>query len=185
MSFDELKRRQSAAWGAAPFERVAEEIADVHDNLVARLAPKPGERFLDVACGTGGVAERAAALGADVTGVDFAAELVDTARRRAEERGLAVHYDVGDAEALPYDDASFDVVASCFGVMFAPNQDRAAAELARVCKPGGRIGLACWTAGGQDRRVLQADGLVPAASAARRPQPDELGHRGGRRRPAR
>ncbi len=149
MSFDELKRRQSAAWGAAPFERVAAEIADVHVDLVARLEPKRSERFLDVACGTGGVAERAAAAGAEVTGADFAPELVETARRRAEERGLTINYDVGDAEALPYDDASFDIVASSFGVMFAPNQERAAAELARVCKPGGRIGLACWTPEGK------------------------------------
>jgi SAM-dependent methyltransferase len=149
MSFDELKQRQSAAWGAAPFENVAAEIADVHDDLIDRLAPTPGEKFLDVACGTGGVAERAAARGAEVTGTDFASQLVETARRRAEERGLAIHYDVGDAEALPYEDASFDVVASCFGVMFAPNQERAAAELARVCKPGGRIGLACWSPEGK------------------------------------
>lgn len=148
MGFEELKERQSAVWGAAPFERVAAEIADVHDDLVERLEPLAGREFLDVACGTGGVAERAAARGAHVTGADFAPSLVETARARAEERGLEIRYEVADAERLPYEDASFDVVASCFGVIFAPDQRTAAAELKRVCRPGGRLGLACWTPDG-------------------------------------
>jgi SAM-dependent methyltransferase len=135
-------------WGSAPFERIAELAADIHDDLVARLAPRPGETFLDVACGTGGISERAARAGAVVTGVDFAPVLVETARRRAGEFGLAIRYDVGDAERLPYEDGSFDVVASSFGVMFAPDQRAAAGELARVCRRGGRLGLACWTADG-------------------------------------
>jgi SAM-dependent methyltransferase len=155
MELDEERKPQSKVWGAAPFERIAAEITDVHADLVDRLAPTPGERLLDVACGTGGVAELAAARGADVTGSDFAPELVEIARRRATERGLAIRYDVGDAEALPYEDASFDVVASCFGVMFAPDQERAAAELARVCRPGGRLGLACWSPDGRIAEFLQ------------------------------
>ncbi|HZT92497.1 MAG TPA: class I SAM-dependent methyltransferase [Gaiellaceae bacterium] len=148
MEFEDLKKRQSAVWGAAPFERVAAEIADVHDDLVERLEPLDGVTFLDVACGTGGVAERAAARGAEVTGADFAEALIATARRRAEEQGLRVRFDVADAEQLPYGDESFDVVASCFGVMFAPNQRAAANELRRVCRSGGRLGLACWTPDG-------------------------------------
>jgi ubiquinone/menaquinone biosynthesis C-methylase UbiE len=148
MTFEELKQRQSAMWGAAPFERVAAEIADVHEDLVDRLEPLAGVEFLDVACGTGGVAERAAARGAAVTGADFAPSLVETARARAEERGLQIRYDVADAERLPYNDSSFDVVASCFGVMFAPDHEAAAGELKRVCRQGGRLGIACWTPDG-------------------------------------
>ena len=148
MAFEELKERQSVMWGAAPFERVAAEIADVHDDLVERLEPLSGTEFLDVACGTGGISERAALRGAHVTGADFATSLVETARARAEERDLEIHYDVADAERLPYDDASFDVVASCFGVMFAPDHRAASDELKRVCRQGGRLGLACWTPDG-------------------------------------
>jgi ubiquinone/menaquinone biosynthesis C-methylase UbiE len=148
MAFEELKQRQSVVWGAAPFERVAAEIADVHDDLVERLGPLDKVEFLDVACGTGGIAERAAALRAHVTGADFAASLIETARARADERGLAIHYDVADAERMPYEEGSFEVVASCFGVMFAPDHQAAAAELKRVCRPGGRLGLASWTPDG-------------------------------------
>lgn len=148
MAFEELKQKQSAMWDSAPFERVADHIADIHDDLVDRLEPVAGTAFLDIACGTGGASERAAARGANVTGSDFAPGLVETARRRAKERGLEIRYEVGDAEALPYEDGSFDVVASCFGVMFAPDHRAAAAELERVCRPGGRLGLACWTPDG-------------------------------------
>ena len=148
MAFEELKRKQSATWGSAPFENVAQFIADVHADLVDRLEPVAGVEFLDVVCGTGGVAEIAAARGAHVTGSDFAPNLVDTARRRAHERGLHIHYGVADAEDLPYEDGSFDVVASCFGVIFAPDHECAAAELKRVTRSGGRLGLACWTPDG-------------------------------------
>jgi SAM-dependent methyltransferase len=148
MAFDELKQKQSKMWDSGPFELIADHITDIHDDLVDRLEPLGGTTFLDVACGTGGVAERAAARGADVTASDFAPGLVETARRRAQERGLGIRYGVADAEALPYEDASFDVVASCFGVMFAPDHAAAASELKRVTRPGGRIGLACWTPGG-------------------------------------
>jgi SAM-dependent methyltransferase len=148
MAFDELKQRQSVAWGAGPFEELADTIADVHDTVVERLAPKRGERWLDLACGTGGVAERAAAAGASVIGVDFSPELIETAKRRADERGLDVEYEVGDVERLRFDDASFDIVSSTFGIMFAPDQSAAARELARVTRAGGRIGLANWNPDG-------------------------------------
>jgi SAM-dependent methyltransferase len=144
MAFEELKQRQSAAWGAAPFEKVAEGIADVHDDLVQRLGPRAAERWLDVATGTGAVAIRAARSGAQVTGADYAPPLIETAKRLAAEEGVSVRFDVADAEHLPYDDAGFDVVSSSFGVMFAPDQRQAAAELARVCRPGGRLGLTTW-----------------------------------------
>jgi SAM-dependent methyltransferase len=154
MSFAELKLRQSAMWGSGPFENVADTIADVHDTLVERIRPQPGERWLDLACGTGAVAERLARAGADATGVDFAAPLVETARRRAADEGLQIEYEVGDAEELRFDDGAFDGVASTFGIMFAPDQEAAAGEVGRVVRPGGRIGLATWPPDGMIARLF-------------------------------
>lgn len=140
-AFADHNAAMAEAWGAAPWEKVAEGNAQSHDALVELLDPKPGERFLDVGTGTGAVAIRAARRGATVVGVDIAPNLLETARRLAAEEGLEVVFDQGDAAALPYHDASFDVVASSFGVMFAPDHETAASELARVCGKGGRLGL--------------------------------------------
>jgi len=144
MAFEELKERQGAAWGSAPFEVVAETIADVHQAVVDAVGLAQGVRWLEVACGTGGVAERAASAGAEVTGIDLAPALIETAKARAAAAGLEIDYRVGDAEHLEFEDASFDVVTSTFGVMFAPDQRRAASELARVARPGGKLALATW-----------------------------------------
>jgi SAM-dependent methyltransferase len=144
MAFEELKQRQSVMWGNGPFERVAETAAGAYDDLVSRLAPQEGERWLDIACGTGAVALRAAKAGAKVTGSDLAPALVERARELASEEGLDVDFEVGDCEELPYGNADFDVVSSSFGVMFAPDHERAAKELGRVCSPGGRLGLITW-----------------------------------------
>jgi SAM-dependent methyltransferase len=149
MAFEELKQRSAVAWGAAPFEKVAETIAPMHDALVERLAPQPGERFLDVGTGTGEVAFRAARAGADVVGSDLSPVLVETAKRQAVEQGLEVRFEVGDAEQLPYEDASFDVVASSVGMIFAPDHGAAARELARVVRPGGRLGYTAWRRSGR------------------------------------
>jgi SAM-dependent methyltransferase len=149
MAFEQLKARQSVVWGLAPFERVAEQIANIHDHLVAELAPRPGEKWLDVGTGTGGVAVRAARGGAEVTGSDLAPALIATAKRLAAEEGLDIRYEVGDAEALPYADASYDVVSSCFGAMFAPDHAAVARELARVTRPGGRLGMINWDPDGR------------------------------------
>ena len=144
MAFEELKERQGVMWGSAPFEVVAETIADVHQAVVDAAGPAGGLRWLEVACGTGGVAERAARAGADVTGIDLAPALIGTAKRRAAEQGLDIDYRVGDAENLDAEDASFGVVTSTFGVMFAPDHRRAASELGRVTRSGGRLVLATW-----------------------------------------
>lgn len=148
MAFEELKARQARAYSDAPFEQLAESAADIHDHLVDALGVKPGERWLDLATGTGPVAVRAARRGAQVTGQDLADGLIGTARRLAAEQGVPVTYEVGDCEALPYPDASFDVISSAHGAVFAPDHRAIAGELARVCRPGGRIGLTAWRPGG-------------------------------------
>jgi len=145
MAFEELKERQSVMWGNGPYQRITETIVDIHDIVLERLAPQDGDRLLDLACGTGAVAERAAAAGADVTGIDLAPALIETARERAESLGLSIDYAVGDAENLDVPDASFDKLSSTCGIMFAPDHEAVAGELARVMKPGGRIALANWT----------------------------------------
>ncbi len=145
MPFEELKQRHAAVWGSGPYQGVTETIADLHQAVLERLDPQPGERLLDVACGTGAVPELVAPRGVEVVGVDIAPALIEQAKERAAERGLEIDYRVGDAEALDLEDASFDVVTSTCGVMFAPDHAAVARELARVTKPGGRLGLACWT----------------------------------------
>ena len=144
MAFEELKQRQGVVWGSGPFEVVAETIADVHRDVVEAAGDADGKRWLDVACGTGGVTELAAVAGADVTGIDLAPALIETAKERAAAKGLDIDYRVGDAENLEVEDAGFDVVTSTFGVMFAPDQPRAAAELVRVTRPGGTLALSTW-----------------------------------------
>jgi SAM-dependent methyltransferase len=145
MPFEELKQRHATVWGAGPYQGVNETIADLQQAVLERLDPQPGERLLDLACGTGAVPELVAARGLEVVGVDLAPALIEQAKERAAERGLDIDYRVGDVEALDLEDASFDVVTSTCGVMFAPDHAAVARELARVTKPGGRIGLACWT----------------------------------------
>jgi SAM-dependent methyltransferase len=145
MAFEELKAKQSVVWGTGPYQNITETIVDIHKRVIERLDPRPAVKWLDLACGTGAVAERAADRGAEVTGVDLAPALIETALERARERGLEIDYRVGDCENLEFDDGAFDVVSSTCGVMFAPDHEATADELARVVKPGGRIGLANWT----------------------------------------
>ena len=133
----------AALWSDEGNELLVGRLAPIYDELVARLEPRPGIRWLDVATGSGEVAIRAARAGADVVGLDLAPGMIERARRKAE--GLTATFEVGDARTLPYDDASFDVVSSNFGVIFAPQPAAAAAELARVCRSGGRLGLTAWT----------------------------------------
>jgi SAM-dependent methyltransferase len=143
---EEEQAARAAVWSGADYARIAELFGWIHDDLVAALEPAPGTRWLDVATGTGGVALRAARAGADVTGLDLSEDMLAKAEQGAAAEGLDVRLDLGDAERLPYDDASFDVVSSCFGVIFAPDPEVAAGELARVCRSAGRLGLTSWTA---------------------------------------
>ena len=142
---ESLKTRLKAMWMAGDFGQIAKIIESGADEFISRLALKPGDRVLDVACGSGNLAIPAARAGAVVTGVDIATNLIEQARARAATEGLTIQFDEGDAEALPYPDASFDVVVSMFGAMFAPRPELVAGELVRVCRPGGRIAMANWT----------------------------------------
>ncbi len=148
LEMETLKTRLKAMWMASDFGQVAKHIETGAGEFIARLALEPGVRLLDVACGSGNLALPAARLGAIVTGVDIATNLLEQARARAESEGLTIQFDEGDAENLPYADAAFDEVVSMFGAMFAPRPELVAAELVRVCRPGGRIALANWTPGG-------------------------------------
>ena len=133
---------------AGDFGQIAKNTAAEAATFVARLGIKAGARLLDVACGTGNTAIPAARAGAIVTGVDIASNLLEQARERAASAGLDVQFQDGDAEALPFDDETFDVVLTMYGAMFAPRPERVAAELSRVCKRGGLIAMANWTPGG-------------------------------------
>lgn len=148
MSFEELKQRQSVMWGNGPYQNITETISDIHDLVIERLDPQPGVHWLDLACGTGAVAELAARAGASVTGVDLAPALIEAAKQRAQEQTLEIDYRVGDCEQLELDDAAYNRVSSTCGIMFAPDHAATAYELARVVAPGGRIALANWTPDG-------------------------------------
>jgi ubiquinone/menaquinone biosynthesis C-methylase UbiE len=143
--FSQLKSAMKAAWMAGDFGEIAKYTAQEAENFVSRIEIQPGMRVLDVACGTGNTAIPAARGGADVTGVDIATNLLAQAEHRAKAEGVRAHFQEGDAESLPFGDGEFDVVLTMFGAMFAPRPDRVAAELVRVCKPGGTIAMANWT----------------------------------------
>jgi SAM-dependent methyltransferase len=144
MAFEELKQRHSVVWGHGPYQNITDTLTDIHERVVERLDPQPGETWLDLATGTGAVAELAARRGARVTGLDLAPALIETAVERAREQQLEIDYVVGDCEALELEDASFDLLSSTCGQMFAPDHAATARELTRVVRPGGRIALANW-----------------------------------------
>jgi SAM-dependent methyltransferase len=140
-----IKQRQQAAWASGDYAAVGSRIALVAELLCEAVDLRAGQRVLDVACGNGNAALAAARRFCSVTGVDYVPGLLDRARRRARAEGLEVEFEEADAENLPFPDDSFDVVLSTCGAMFAPDQERTAAELLRVCRPGGRIGMVNWT----------------------------------------
>ena len=145
---DAVKQRQQAAWASGDFAVVASRIVLVAEHLCDTADLQAGWRVLDVATGSGNAAIAAARHGATAVGVDYVPALLERGRLRAEAEGLSVELIEGDAESLPFPDASFDAVTSVFGSMFAPDHAQAAGELLRVCRPGGTIGLANWTPDG-------------------------------------
>ena len=147
--FTELKKKQRATWALGEYDRIADGLTISTDQTMRVASIHPGERVLDLATGTGITAIAARERGAKVTGVDLTPELLDVARSKANKAGLGdIDFREGDAEALPFADASFDVVVSTCGHMFAPDQLKVAAELARVTRPGGRVVFLAWTSEG-------------------------------------
>lgn len=154
--FAAVTNRQQQTWATGDFNVIALSIFPVSEQLVEAVDPHAGQRVLDVACGSGNAALIAARRYCDVTGVDYVPALVERARQRAAAEGSSIDFRVGDAQALPVADAAFDVVLSVFGVMFAPDQAQAASELPRVCRSGGRIGLANWMPEGWGGDLVRA-----------------------------
>jgi SAM-dependent methyltransferase len=142
---ESLKQRQKATWMAGDFGEIAKYGEAGAAEFIARLGLQPGYRVLDVGCGSGNQSLPAARIGADVTGVDIATNLLEQARSRAAAEGLPATFQEGDAEQLPFGDNAFDVVVSMFGAMFAPRPELVSLELTRVCIPGGRIAMGNWT----------------------------------------
>src|SRR5918997_2050527 len=140
-----LKARLKATWMSGDYGTFAKYLEPSALEFLGRLRVEPGTEMLDVACGAGQISIPAARAGARVTGVDIATNSIERARARAQDEGLDARFDEGDAEMLPYEDASFDLVVSLIGAMFAPRPERVAAELVRVCRPGGRIVMGNWT----------------------------------------
>ena len=155
---ESLKTRLKSMWMAGDFGQIANVIQAGADEFIRSLGLKPGNRVLDVACGSGNLAIPAARTGARVTGVDIATNLLEQARARAEAEGLTIQFDEGDAESLPYDDAAFDVVITMFGAMFAPRPELVSSELVRVCEPGGLIAMANWTPAGHIGQMFKITG---------------------------
>ena len=169
-----LKALQRAIWSAGDYDAIAELFWDVGAVVAEAASIEAGMKVLDVATGTGNAAIRAAEAGSQVVGLDLTPELFADARRREALAGVSVEWVEGDAEALPFDDDSFDRVLSTFGVMFAPRHDVAAAELVRTCRPGGMIVLANGTPGGFIGRMFATVGqhLPPAPPEVSGPPTD-------------
>lgn len=168
----------SATWSSAgrAYDEVSRGILDAIEHCTNRLAPAEDGHVLDVATGTGWAARRLAERGFSVTAVDFAPDVLAAAEELAGARNLDIAFELGDAEALPYADASFDAVLSSFGIMFVQRPEDAAAELARVCKPGGRIALATWAPDGnvfEMFRIMKA--YMPQPAGTPPPSPFEWG----------
>ncbi len=175
---EKLKERHRRLWAAGDYAQSAPYIGPVGPDLLRRLSIAPGDRVLDVATGTGLAAIPAAHAGADVTGLDLTPELLEVAKRRAEQENVRVTWVQGDAEALPFEDDSFDFVLSTFGVQFAPRHGRTSEELERVCVPGGTLALANWTPSGFIGNVLRAVGRCMPAPPPGASSPALWGDRG-------
>jgi ubiquinone/menaquinone biosynthesis C-methylase UbiE len=169
----ELKQRHRKMWALGDYPAMVRDwLLPLGERLVDAAAIAPGQRVLDVGAGTGNAAIRAAAKGASVVASDLTPELFDDGRALAREAGVELEWEQGDAEALPFDDASFDVVMSCIGAMFAPHHEATARELVRVCKPGGTIAMLNWTPEGQIGEMFKIMGpYLPAPPPGATPPP--------------
>ena len=173
-------QRPASVWssGGLAYDEISRQISSALEHCVRRVSPRPGERFLDIATGTGWTSRLLAARGAEVTGIDIAGDLIDAARTLRQTQGLEIDYRVADAEQLPFEEACFDGVVSTFGVMFVSRPEAAAAEIARVCRKGGRIALTTWLADSnifEMFKVMRA--YMPAPPSAPPPSPFEWGRR--------
>ena len=171
--------RPAAVWssGGEAYDAISRQIGAALEHCVARLDPKLGETILDLATGTGWTSRLVARRGADVVGVDIGGDLLAAATERANKEGLAIEYRIGDAEKLPFADQAFDGVISTFGVMFASRPEAAAAELARVCRRGGRFALATWLPDGGVFKMFQVmRAFMPAPPSPAPPSPFEWGN---------
>lgn len=165
-----IKGRQQVAWGSGDYAVVGTTLQIVGENLCEAVDLRSNQRVLDVAAGNGNASLAAARRFADVVSTDYVGTLLERGRERAAAEHLPVTFQEADAEALPFADASFDTVLSTFGVMFTPNQEQAAHELLRVCRPGGKIGLANWTPEGFIGQLFKTIGkYVPPAPGVRSP----------------
>jgi ubiquinone/menaquinone biosynthesis C-methylase UbiE len=165
-----IKARQRAAWSTGDYAIVGTTLQIVGETLCEALDLRSDMSVLDVAAGNGNATLAAARRWCDVTSTDYVSALLESGRARAEAEGHRIQFQEADAENLPFADASFDAVMSTFGVMFTPNQEKAAAELVRVCKPGGKIGLASWTPESFIGQVFKTIGqYIPPAAGVKSP----------------
>src|SRR3712207_3196887 len=173
MPDSELKARHAAMWASGDYPQMVETfLLPLGPKLVAACGIGPGMRVLDVAAGTGNASLHAAEKGAEVVASDLTPELLEAGKKRAEAAGLELSWQEADAENLPFEDASFDVVMSSIGVMFAPRHADAAGEMARVCKPGGTIGLLSWTPEGMIGALFRLMGpFAPPPPPGAQPPP--------------
>ena len=171
-----IKGRQQAAWASGDYARIGTTLQIVGEALAEAMDLPAGATALDVAAGNGNISLALARRGAAVVSTDYVASLLECGRARAEAEKLPIAFQIADAEALPFAKASFDAVASTFGVMFSPDQEQAAAELLRVCRPGGRIGMANWTPESFIGEVFRLLGRYVAPPAGLKP-PSRWGDR--------
>ncbi len=168
--FEAIKAKQRGAWASGDYAVIGTTLQIVGETLCEAVDLRAGQRVLDIAAGNGNATLAAARRFADVVSTDYVGDLLERGRERARAERLTVAFQEADAEALPYPDASFDVVLSTFGVMFTPNQAKAAAEMARVCRAGGRIGLANWTPDSFIGRLFKVIGShVPPPAGVKSP----------------
>lgn len=170
-----IKEGQKFLWALGDFPSVAAMIRPASEAMLDRIGLAEGDELLDVACGTGNLAIPAARRGARVTGVDITPSLLDVARADAEAAGLSIDFREGDAEALEFADDSFDIVTSIFGMIFAPRHEVAAAEMVRVCRPGGAVAITAWTPEGMNGELFNVVGKHMPPPPEGMPRPTDWG----------